>query len=137
MEVGFMGAYSYDDGAAFTFAEPVGYNTVLNNEMVFFLHGALLAEPGDFNHSGVVDAEDLAVWEAQFGADDGADADRDGDTDGADFLIWQRQADTSETLAASALIVPEPSIWLLISTTILSLLSLENPRLCQRFYRGN
>ena len=42
MEVGFMGAYAYPDGAAFN----LNYSTILNNEMVFFLHGAM---SGDFN----------------------------------------------------------------------------------------
>ena len=45
MEVGFMGEYSYAGGAAFTFDGGFGYNTILNNEMVFFLHGAVVPEP--------------------------------------------------------------------------------------------
>lgn len=43
--------------------------------------------PGDFNQDGVVDDNDLVVWESSRGADAGGDADWDGDTDGMDFLI--------------------------------------------------
>ena len=46
MGVGFMGAYSYDDGAAFTFGVTGRTITVPNNEMVFFLHGSVVPEPG-------------------------------------------------------------------------------------------
>jgi hypothetical protein len=44
----------------------------------------------DFNGNGVVNSADLAVWQASYGVNAGADADRDGDTDGRDFLAWQR-----------------------------------------------
>jgi len=41
LEVGFMGAYSYGGGAAFD----IDYDTILNNEMVFFVHGSAVPEP--------------------------------------------------------------------------------------------
>ena len=48
----------------------------------------------DFNGDGIVDLEDLAIWEMFVGLTMGAsvlqgDADGDGDVDGEDFLIWQ------------------------------------------------
>jgi hypothetical protein len=48
----------------------------------------------DFNGDGVVNALDLAIWQANVGITIGAsvlqgDADGDGDVDGDDFLIWQ------------------------------------------------
>jgi hypothetical protein len=45
---------------------------------------------GDFDQSGLVDANDLGLWTLGFELDASADADFDGDTDGADFLGWQR-----------------------------------------------
>lgn len=49
----------------------------------------------DFTGDGVVDAEDLAVWETQWGRSGPppllGDADGDGFVGGGDLLIWQRQ----------------------------------------------
>src|SRR5690606_5052201 len=45
----------------------------------------------DFNMSGAVTADDLAVWAGAIGPSAAADADFDFDSDGADFLVWQRQ----------------------------------------------
>jgi hypothetical protein len=64
------------------------------------------AIPGDFDNNDVVDAADLAKWQADFGAGNGSDADDDGDTDGNDFLIWQRQLGVT---AAGVHAVPEPA----------------------------
>jgi hypothetical protein len=66
------------------------------------------AIPGDFNHSGGVDAADLAKWKADFGPGNGSDADGDGDSDGADFLLWQRNLGAGAAVAAAAA-VPEPA----------------------------
>lgn len=77
---------------------------------------------GDFNGDGIVDASDLAVWEANFGIEMGAsgaqgDADGDGDVDADDYFIWLDQvggapvapivsATTGQFVSAA---VPEPS----------------------------
>jgi O-glycosyl hydrolase len=71
---------------------------------------------GDFNEDRVIDAADLSLWGAGFGAASGAshrdgDADADGDVDGGDFLVWQRQLGLAIVRPASKLIdraVPEP-----------------------------
>ncbi len=62
----------------------------------------------DFNDDTVIDGDDLALWQSDYGADvDGiADADGDGDSDGSDYLAWQQQF-TGATPAVGA--VPEPS----------------------------
>lgn len=49
-----------------------------------------LDPPGDFNSNGYVDAVDLPEWLADYGNNDGSDADGDGDSDGSDFLAWQQ-----------------------------------------------
>jgi len=92
----------------------------------------------DFDNSGTVDAGDLVVWQNSFGVDDGADADGDGVSDGRDFLTWQREfgmtgngsAEASfigvdltvqESLAALAVVVPEPATTALLLSVLISL----------------
>jgi hypothetical protein len=65
------------------------------------------AYEADFDEDGDVDGDDLDVWTASFGVNDGADADDDGDSDGADFLAWQQQ-NGSVPVVPSAGAVPEP-----------------------------
>jgi len=47
---------------------------------------------GDYDHSGVIDGGDLAVWESEFlsGVPANADGNHDGVVDGLDFLAMQR-----------------------------------------------
>lgn len=67
----------------------------------------------DFDGDGDVDADDLAQWQSDLGANGNSDADSDGDSDGADFLAWQRQfAGVAET--AGTVSVPEPSMLALL-----------------------
>lgn len=76
------------------------------------------AGPEDFNHNGLIDAGDLAMWRTAFGATAEGDANYDGATTGADLLLWQR-AYASPAIAN----VPEPAAiglavlgaWLLFS----------------------
>lgn len=80
--------------------------------------------PGDFNADATVDAADLAAWQSNFGAFDGAatrgagDANADAVVDGADFLLWQRHVSTPSTPPAA---VPESQAWLLLTGGILAL----------------
>jgi hypothetical protein len=73
----------------------------------------------DFNHSGVVDAVDLATWKAAFKSTAGGDADADGDSDGADFLIWQRQHHAANASAATAA-VPESKAFVLVAAGLIA-----------------
>jgi hypothetical protein len=61
----------------------------------------------DFDLDGDVDGDDLDVWAASFGVNNGADADNDGDSDGADFLAWQQQLGSVPTVPAAGA-APEP-----------------------------
>jgi hypothetical protein len=63
--------------------------------------------PGDYDHDGDVDGDDLVVWQGQYNGTS-LDADGDGDVDGRDFLIWQRQFGAGAQIAAVAA-VPEPT----------------------------
>ncbi len=113
MDVGFMGAYSYADGAAFTFDGGFGYNTILNNEMVFFLHGEVVPEAGttaDANGDGVVDAADYIILKQNFGTSPGVgaeygDFDKSGTVDADDLAILT--AAMSGTGAQA--VIPEPA----------------------------
>ena len=81
----------------------------------------------DFNNDGVVDEDDLTVWEGAYGSTDAGDADSDGDTDGQDFAIWQqtRGNDATQSVVAfsnsdlellgisTTTTVPEPTTGLL------------------------
>jgi hypothetical protein len=73
----------------------------------------LLVLATDFNADGVVDSDDLAIWQAGFGIDGRGDADGDGDTDGRDFLLWQRSS--SGQPMAQQISVPEPATLLLMT----------------------
>jgi hypothetical protein len=73
--------------------------------------GYTVAEFEDFNGDGLVDAADLSILKANYGAtgleiDSMAfgDANRDRRVDGADFLLWQR----AFVAGGGALSVPEP-----------------------------
>ena len=78
----------------------------------------------DFNGDGIVDRQDLLIWQAFFPMASGADpsmgdADGDGDVDGADFLEWQHHVGGAPAVPAGGA-VPEPSglALLLIGATI-------------------
>ena len=85
--------------------------------------------PGDFNADAMVDAADLAVWQANFGAFDEVatrstgDANADGVVDGADFLLWQRHFTATSPFAA----VPEPHSWLLAAGAMTVLVLWRRP----------
>jgi hypothetical protein len=63
----------------------------------------------DFDADGDVDADDLAQWRGDYGANGDSDADLDGDSDGADFLAWQRQLGSGLPAQALTSAIPEPS----------------------------
>lgn len=78
----------------------------------------------DFNGDGIVDGQDLAIWEMNYGLqgtpgilDTLGDADGDGDVDGADFLEIQRKLGGPPLVAAAAA-VPEPSALLLAMSAL-------------------
>jgi thermolabile hemolysin len=73
--------------------------------------------PGDFNADTMVNAQDLAAWQANYGLAAAArraqgDGDQDRDVDGADFLFWQQHL--TATMHAG-LSVPEPTIGTLLA----------------------
>ena len=69
---------------------------------------------GDFNNDGVVDGDDLPMWQGGFGISSGAmlangDADLDGDVDGNDFLTWQTGFGSGPGATDISVPVPEPA----------------------------
>ena len=70
-------------------------------------------QTADFDENSIVDAADLLLWSATFGAAIDpfhGDADGDNDVDGSDFLEWQRQTGFS---AVATSVVPEPGALIL------------------------
>ncbi|MCF7958573.1 MAG: hypothetical protein K9M57_09020, partial [Phycisphaerae bacterium] len=87
-----MGAYAYDDGSAFTYTGNCS-ETLLNNELVFFLEGQEVTESplaGDFVIDFCVNLKDFAVLAGQWletdcGACGGVDLSGDGNVDLTDL----------------------------------------------------
>jgi hypothetical protein len=84
---------------------------------------------GDLNGNGITDATDLAIWQAGYGAAFNAspatgDADGDGDVDGRDFLRWQRGVGSSNLVAESTA-VPEPTSFLLLAASVMTLVGVR------------
>jgi hypothetical protein len=86
----------------------VGFGS-LTGGVQFAAAGA--AASADFTGDGVVDGDDLAVWEGQFGSAGGSasgDVNGDGRVAGADLLAWQRQFAAGSGARLAAASVPEP-----------------------------
>jgi len=79
--------------------------------------------PGDFNRDGIVDGDDLPVWEATLASNGSADADADGDSDSTDFLVWQRHWGPGALVNAvgTGVAVPEPGATALLVAMVLVL----------------
>ncbi|MBL9161875.1 MAG: hypothetical protein JNL18_03940 [Planctomycetaceae bacterium] len=94
------------------------------NDSVFVTFGAV-APPGmgaDFNGDNIVDANDLAIWQTNFGVGSNpppaatqaqGDANGDGVIDGADLLLIQQQFGGPPIASPAVAAVPEPSSVLL------------------------
>ena len=79
----------------------------------------LISRSGDYDYDLDVDADDLAVWQNNFGTThfDG-DADGDEDVDGHDFLTWQRHLDSGQLAA----VIPEPQSLVMVIMGMVALL---------------
>ena len=129
------GAYQWDAGATFAISAahvgvPLEFRIGKREQLadldalVLHLDGTLSASQldalfdpallaADFTGDGRTDHQDLAVWNANFGAAGAAqsdgDANDDGVVDGADLLVWQRLASSvAPAVAANGAPVPEP-----------------------------
>jgi cytochrome c peroxidase len=117
-----------DRAALVAFLKTLTDNTFLTSSL---FSDPFVSLPGDFDGNGIVDGGDLAVWQASFGVNGGADADEDGDSDGRDFLAWQRNygltwVDLSPLGAIFA--VPEPSTALLGGIVLMAIFSRRSRR---------
>ncbi|MBA4104547.1 MAG: hypothetical protein C0485_02230 [Pirellula sp.] len=97
-----------------------GVQTIGNSA---FLTTNFISTPGtgaDFNGDGIVNGDDLAIWQSNFGVGNPpppatqaqGDANGDGVVDGADFLLIQQRFGLPPSVAVAAA-VPEPSSVLL------------------------
>jgi hypothetical protein len=119
-----------DTGAAasFTHVATAPVNSAFRG--VALAPGSVSFLPTDFNESGTVDGDDLAIWKMSFGTDPGADADGDGDSDGEDFLAWQRDLNIAGGPAVGlASAVPEPSTVVVMGMALAALAAGRRSRL--------
>jgi GH43 family beta-xylosidase len=86
--------FTFNANGTPNFGAPIFSNTVEVPSGVPDADGPVL--PGDFDASGTVNAQDLAVWKAQFGGEKFPGR----AVDGADFLAWQRQLGAVATSVA-------------------------------------
>jgi hypothetical protein len=96
---------------------------------------------GDYNHDGVVDAADYAVWRSMLGQSVavgmGADGNSDGVITAADFNVWrshfgQTSAGGSGSLVAQGSAVPEPGFGALTTLLLSASLFVRRHR-CRQF----
>ena len=89
---------------------PTGLVWDINYQATTVLLSVLFSS--DFNGDGIVDGDDLSIWQSGYGSQvaehANGDADGDGDVDGTDFLIWQTQKGLAASISSAAQI-PEPS----------------------------
>jgi hypothetical protein len=85
------------------------------------------AVPGDYNANGIVDAADYVIWRntmGQTGSDLAADGDGSGTIDGGDYDFWRARVGAGGGAAASSAAVPEPAVWSVVSSAVITLLAL-------------
>ena len=90
------------------------------NAAQLVLADAVLA--GDFDGNGIVNGNDLVLWQQGYSNGAGGDADGDGDTDGNDFLHWQQNLSSSSG-AGTANAIPEPTTGVLCFVLLASLVA--------------
>jgi prepilin-type N-terminal cleavage/methylation domain-containing protein/prepilin-type processing-associated H-X9-DG protein len=81
------------------------------------------AFPGDFDGSGIVDANDYSTWQANFGNSvngfSGADGNGNGTVDAADYIIWRKHFQRAGSTPTPVIFaVPEPSSMALLCSLI-------------------
>ncbi len=98
-----------------------------------YSYATAVEAPGDFDHSGVVNAADYTLWRNTFGSTTSlaADADHDGVVDMADYVIWRDNTTGSGSGASLdfSTQVPEPSTLLLVLSGVGVVFQLRGQRL--------
>src|SRR5262249_15700616 len=81
--------------------------------------------PGDYNHNGVVDAADFAVWRNTLGqSGTGLDADGNGNgtIESGDYNVWRAHfGKTGGRGAGARTAAPEPAAWVLVTIGIVTI----------------
>ena len=128
---------SGSNSAALTDLTPASYRTsVLSALTTATDHLPVVADysfatavgaPGDYDHSGVVNAADYTLWRNTFGTTGSnllADGNHNNVVDAADYVIWRRYSASGSGAGSltSGSEVPEPATWLLMLSGCLAFL---------------
>jgi len=103
--------FTFNANGTPNFGTPIFSNTVEVPSGVPDADGPNL--PGDFDGSGVVNAQDLATWKAQFSGEKFPGH----VVDGADFLTWQRQLGAVAASAAAEQMAATPALEVTAAST--------------------
>ncbi|MCG8451507.1 MAG: hypothetical protein MI725_18225 [Pirellulales bacterium] len=117
----------YDESANL---QDLSFSYIRDNQSVINgLINYFAGDTADYDADGDVDADDLALWQRNYGQNAGSDSDNDFDTDGYDFLAWQRQFGNGVgPLASATATVPEPTTAVLLTPFCLALVARRSRR---------
>lgn len=102
-------------------APEIFFSEIGVGELLFTINGITSA---DFDQDNDVDGSDILAWQRGFGIIGGAalsdgDADGDGDVDDGDLDIWQSQFGSTNAVSEARQVVPEPTMFALLSVASL------------------
>ena len=98
-------------------------NIITLNELPMTPWNVAAPQSGDFNGDGIVDGNDLLVWQQQLGqsGDLAADGNGDGAVDADDLAVWRNQFGQTGGSTLQQASVPEPAALTLLAFCVMEL----------------